>query len=261
MNVFLSVVSHNHSEMIESYGSFMDLCDEFNVIIKSNTPNDNFSFFFKKDKFTWINNDYNKGFGENNNKIFNYCKKKLGMQDDDYFIVINPDVVIDKRAIRELVSNMLCDDCHFATIDLYKDSSFVLRDPSVRKFPTFLDFIASYSGLQNNTIIDRSEITSPLFVDWSAGSFLAFKVEHFSKLGGFDKKYYMYCEDIDICMRSSNKCVPLNYYPNIKGIHYAKHASKKLFSKNFYWHVKSVIRYLIIRRKYANCTFNNAKVQ
>ena len=61
----------------------------------------------------------------------------------------------------------------------------------------------------------------------------------------------MYCEDIDICNRADivygEKLV---YIPSVKAVHLARHKNKKILSKHFFWHLKSIVRYLFVRRKY-----------
>lgn len=37
--------------------------------------------------------------------------------------------------------------------------------------------------------------------DWVNGACLFFRSEAFSELKGFDERYFMYCEDTDICLR------------------------------------------------------------
>jgi len=38
-------------------------------------------------------------------------------------------------------------------------------------------------------------------VDWYSAAFLMFPTELYAALGGFDERYHMYCEDVDLCLR------------------------------------------------------------
>ncbi|EOV0841036.1 glycosyltransferase family 2 protein, partial [Cronobacter sakazakii] len=101
----------------------------------------------------------------------------------------------------------------------------------------------------NKTIVDKNSITKNTFVDWASGSFLLFTSQLYERLEGFDTKYYMYCEDIDICLRANLIIgAKLTYIPSVRAIHLAAHANRKLFSKNFIWHFSSAMRYLNRRR-------------
>jgi GT2 family glycosyltransferase len=42
--------------------------------------------------------------------------------------------------------------------------------------------------------------------DWLAGMCLVVSSEAFRALGGFDERYFMYCEDADLCLRISANC-------------------------------------------------------
>ncbi|EJB8540140.1 glycosyltransferase family 2 protein [Vibrio parahaemolyticus] len=246
MSVYISVVSHNHSNLINELGCLRKLALEFKVVIKSNTPDDEFDGFFELDNLYWINNNfqYGLGFGKNNNLVYNYCCSKLDMNDDDLFIILNPDVLIDLKMIKRIASKMEKDDIDIAAINLYKDSSFSEFDNSIRNFPTLLQFAASFLGFRNRAIIDKGSVNGDCEVDWAAGSFLAFRSGLYKKLRGFDENYFMYCEDIDICYRSSLLGSPVTYFPQIKAVHLAKHANRNVLSKHFIWHVKSVLRFL-----------------
>lgn len=241
MKIYISVVSHGHEKIIKQLGCLSVLSQHFNVIVKSNKKGDDFS----ESNFIWINREYNLGFGHNNNVIFSYCKNTLGMTDEDYFIVLNPDVYIDVASLKTLIDEMTMHDKKLAAINLFKDISKAEFDNSIRNFPTLSNFALSFFFKKNTSILEKEFINSIAEVDWAAGSFLAFSAQHYTQLRGFDESYFMYCEDIDICYRSNKANVPVTYYPHIEAIHLAQHANRKLLSLHFYWHVSSVLRFLL----------------
>jgi len=169
------------------------------------------------------------------------------MLDNDYFVVLNPDVIITNQAIVDLVLQMTESNTALGAINLFKDEKCKISDNSIRNFPTLVQFIASFLGYGNTSKIDKNAINKPTRVDWAAGSFLCFKAELYRKLDGFNEAYFMYCEDIDICYRTYKLGFETIFFPNIKAIHLAEHANRKLFSKHLYWHVVSVIRFLVTK--------------
>ncbi|EDP57491.1 glycosyltransferase family 2 protein [Vibrio sp. AND4] len=247
MRVFLSVVSHGHSELIHQLDCLTNVINDFEVVVKSNKPDDNFSVLNESKNFHWIDEQYFLGFGNNNNIVFDYCRSKLGMREDDYFIVLNPDVVVSSAEIYLLIENMEKNRSKLSAINLYKDYDMTIYDDSIRKFPSFIQFAKSFLGLGNSAVLDKNMIRVHCFIDWAAGSFLAFKVSHYVALSGFDENYFMYCEDIDICYRSHLLDERVLYFPEIKAVHLAKHANRKILSKHFYWHVTSVVRFLLTK--------------
>ena len=54
MNIYISVVSHGHDELIKELGCLKLLSEKFNIIIKSNKPNDNFDELVTCKKIHWI---------------------------------------------------------------------------------------------------------------------------------------------------------------------------------------------------------------
>ncbi|MGJ0577776.1 galactosyltransferase-related protein [Xenorhabdus bovienii] len=247
--IYISVVSHNHEKIIKEINCLPNLSKDFTVVLKSNIE-EKIADYCSQHGIIHLTSTIPLGFGENNNSIFHYCKEKLGMDKKDYFIILNPDVDITSESIEKLILHMTHDNASFTTINLYRDYNFQAHDYSIRYFPKLSDFIFSFIGLKNKTKIEKEKITIPCSVDWAAGSFLAFRVDMFEKIGGFNPKYFMYCEDIDICLRLKNIDCSLIYYPNITAVHLAQHKNRNIFSKHFFWHVKSSMLYLIEKAKY-----------
>jgi hypothetical protein len=249
MNVFISVVSHGHAAIIKELDCLASLSTIFTVVIKCNKAGDAEALadYANSKNMYIINDDFGLGFGKNNNYVFEYCRTKLNMNNDDFFIVLNPDVKIEINAIHKLIKWMVDENNKLAAINLFKNSDMTIYDNSVRKFPGFIDFLSSFMFKKNNVLYNKNQILLPTDVDWAAGSFLAFKVSHYALLNGFSDRYFMYCEDIDICYRSHLYKIPVRYYPDVKAIHFAKHANRSIFSKHFLWHVTSIIKFLLFR--------------
>ena len=257
MTTYISVISHGHSCLINQLSCLSNLSSELQIVIKSNKPGDSFESLAHKANFHWLDSTYGLGFGHNNNTVFNYCRTKLGMKDNDYFIVLNPDVIVESDEVKLLIGYMKSSGCKLSTINLYRDYNRLISDNSIRKYPSLIQFVKSFLGLGNSAIIEKNGIKEPTYVDWAAGSFLAFEASHYDSLNGFDENYFMYCEDIDICYRSHLLGERVKYFPKIQAVHLAKHANKKIMSKHFYWHVRSVIRFLLTK---ASWTMNKSSM-
>jgi N-acetylglucosaminyl-diphospho-decaprenol L-rhamnosyltransferase len=253
--VFVSIVSHGHAKLIESLGCAEKLATLENVelIIKNNIANDRINLKGVK----WLDCSYGLGFGANNNFVFNSIKDKL--KSGDIFVVMNPDVNILETDFNNLINTFNERSDSIASINLYKDIQHSISDNSIRKFPKLKDFILSYIFSKNNTVIDKGKIENIEEVDWAAGSFLVFTASHYEKLDGFDEEYFMYCEDIDICYRSKYLySKPVIYYPHIKAYHAASHSNRNFLSKDFFWHISSVAKFLLKKLRYSKNSENNA---
>lgn len=246
--IYISVVSHGHYDIIKKLAVLAELAleNDINVCIKDNLNEEVLKSYCKKNNIKYIPSKYPKGFGENNNCVFNHLKEKIS--DDDYFVIYNPDLSLSASQLREAIKTMNSESASLGTVNLYKDNNYTIPDNSVRCFPGLIDFISSYAFKKNTSIVDKSTIDTLKYVDWAAGSLLIFKSKLYKNLKGFNLVYFMYCEDIDICWRARkiyNEKVL--YMPHIIGIHHAQHNNRKLFSRHFIWHLKSTIVYLSYR--------------
>ncbi|MCS5449771.1 glycosyltransferase family 2 protein [Enterobacter huaxiensis] len=253
MHVNISVVSHGHFELIQQLGCIDSLAkkDWIDICIVDNVGEKGFKSWCSERNIFYIGNEVRLGFGENNNLAYKkFIEEKTINLQKDYFLVLNPDVVIDLVQLQNLLDTVISNSIEFSCINLYKDKEHDTYDNSVRKYPTLCDFLSSFILSKNKTIIDKSTIIEHREVDWASGSFLLFDVALYSALNGFDENYFMYCEDIDICLRANymHNC-KLMYLPEIHALHLAAHENRKLFSKHFIWHVKSMFRYLTIRNR------------
>lgn len=249
MNIYISIVSHNNWNMIKNNHDLMRInqLDNVKVCIKDNTGETELMTYCRDNQIDYLSESKGLGFGANNNYIFNYVLASYSPKKDDVFLLLNPDVYLSFEQFLLLNSELGTCSQHAFTVDLFKDNDFTIRDPFIRKFPRAFDFFSSFVLKKNNTIIDREKpINKP--IDWCAGSFMGFNIETYLELKGFDEGYFMYCEDIDLCYRANELGINLKYYENIKAVHLAQHSNRKLMSKSFRWHLKSIFRYLFISR-------------
>lgn len=245
IRMFLSVVSHGHGEIIKSsFGGDIATPPQLVVVIKDNLGEIALKKFCEINNFHYLDFSKGKGFGENNNLVFDHCVTELGMSANDYFVCVNPDVKISANTIEELFARLHRDKPSLFTVRLYKDSNFSTVDPAIRRFPSLSDFLRSFFFKVNPTILDEDSFAKCSGVAWAAGSFLGFGVDLYKKLNGFDRKYFMYCEDIDICLRALSKGENIKVYWDLKAMHFAAHRNVNVFSKHFFWHLSSIFIYL-----------------
>lgn len=102
--IYISIVSHNHANVILQLGSVEKLSKKYNIIITDNTGEVLLENFCKSNGIWYLKNDEKKGFGENNNQNFQFAKNKLSMRDDEYFLVLNPDVYIEDKELEQAIS-------------------------------------------------------------------------------------------------------------------------------------------------------------
>lgn len=247
--IFLCIVNHNHDDMIINNKDLIEITKSFNVLIKSNTEaSDKLKRFSQDYNIQLLDESYGLGFGSNNNYVFNYLKETNQISDSDYFLVINPDVTITLNQLKKLQEQVVEIPSDIYTINLFQDNQWTISEPSIKKFPSLLGPI---KGLINknkrNDAYDKSKITQPTLIDWAAGSFLLFTKNAFERLNGFNDKYFMYFEDVDICRRAKIKKMHLMYLPSIKATHIGAFNNRNILSKHFRWYLVSYLKYHLFR--------------
>jgi N-acetylglucosaminyl-diphospho-decaprenol L-rhamnosyltransferase len=76
--------------------------------------------------------------------------------------------------------------------------------------------------------------------DWVNAAFLLFPTPVWNALGGFDERYFMYCEDVDLCLRLRLRGWSLAKAP-VRVAHVGQRASRRRMA-HLAWHVRSLLR-------------------
>lgn len=84
--------------------------------------------------------------------------------------------------------------------------------------------------------------TEEIPVDWVAGLFMAMRHETFARLGGFDARYRLYCEDTDLCLRArAQEGLRVALLPRARITHPARRQTLK-HPRHLIWHVQGLLR-------------------
>jgi N-acetylglucosaminyl-diphospho-decaprenol L-rhamnosyltransferase len=232
----ISVVSHNSGHHLAKL--FSDLSERFplhaELILTINTPEDE-SYLNNAVGLPLkiIRNPIPLGFGANHNQAFE-CSS------GDRFVVINPDVRIQSEPWHALNSAFESDTSACAPSVLSPTGAI---EDSVRRYPTLLRlFRRVVLDIRHPDYIAPDNL-SPVEVDWAAGMFLMFDAASFRAIDGFDTRYFMYLEDVDICRRLVATGKKILWVPGCHVVHDAQRASRNSWQHRW-WHARSMIRFL-----------------
>jgi hypothetical protein len=234
-DISISIVSHGHDlflpTLLMQIAEFSDSIKE--VIITHNiantyTPECSYYGF----EIQIVENPTPLGFAENHNQAFSLAK-------GEYFCVLNPDIILKKDPFKELLQ---CFDSEKVglvaplVVNLFNEI-----EDSARYFPTPLSLLKKAFGLGNG-MIDISKSDGVVYPDWVAGMFLLTPCTLFRQLGGFDPKFWLYYEDVDLCLRFWKHGYHVALCSQVVVIHVAQRESHRdfLFLK---WHASSAIRF------------------
>ncbi len=176
-----------------------------------------------------IVNRENVGFARANNQALRRVRGK-------FVVIINPDTVVQEDTFTTLLQFFdEHPDASAATCKIINpDGSFSvdcrhsIPTPSIafwkvtglsRLFPKSRIF-----GQYNLTYLDPDQIYT---VPGISGSFMMIRKEVLDKVGLFDERFFMYCEDIDLCHRINQEGFKIFYVPTTRIIHYKGESTRK----------------------------------
>lgn len=205
----------------------------YRIVLTFNIPEDEgFLERFTHMPINILRNQTPCGFGENHNRAFLYCT-------DPVFVIINPDIRGQPFTLRGLINALQAPNIGCAGPHIYSHSG-VTQD-SARHFPTLGSLIARKLGKR---VLDYDSLQGNQVVDWLAGMLVAFNSAAYRRVGGFDERYFMYVEDVDIAWRLREAGYLSVWVPGVHFVHEAQYGSRKK-GRHLYWHLRSMLRFLL----------------
>ena len=231
-SVTLSIVSHGHAALLA--GLLADIAAipaVAEVIVTVNVPE---ALVAAPGNLTgrvrWRRNVSPRGFGANHNAAFADCKTP-------YFCVLNPDIRLREDPFPALLACLAERGAALAAPrTLAPDGS---EEDSIRHFPTPAGLALKALGKSRGTY---AVAAAPFFPDWVGGMFMLFRAADFKRVGGFDERFFMYYEDVDICARLWRQGGRIVACPQASVIHAARRASHR-DGRHLRWHLASMARY------------------
>ena len=92
-----------------------------------------------------------------------------------------------------------------------------------------------------------TDVGGLIYPDWVAGMFMLLPVRTFEDLGGFDVRFHLYYEDVDLCARLGQASKRIICDLRVSVIHDARRDSHRKL-KYLNWHIASMRRYFVKQR-------------
>ncbi len=220
------IVNYNSTHYIERCLSLLLLKSENiekEIIIVSND-----GFLLSADsRIKILTSSQNSGFGSACNLG---AKEALGK----YLCFLNPDTEIVSDNFQEIISEFENNEkTGVIGIRLEKENGKI-QEWSAGKEMNLWDIIGNNLGLKRSKKIWESKEKVECF--WVSGACLFIRRELFEELEGFDEKFFLYFEDIDLCKRAINLNYKILYFPKFIIKHFGgkSSGSKKEQKKHYY---------------------------
>jgi len=234
-DITIIIVSYKSQKMIIQN---LEIIKKFPTIIINNSRSDKFNTLiddFKNIKL--ITPDLNLGYGRANNLGVNQSKTP-------YFLIVNPDILLNEKLINTLYSTFLNynDDIGVVGPALY-DSNMKRRTNGS------ISHVKKIRGIKLSSSINNIPEDN-MCCDFLVGCCLFMKRDFFIELGGFDKDFFMYFEDNDLCDRIIKNGKTVVEVPSAKVIHLENSSSKKNSFQNYKLSIiHKISEYIYLKKK------------
>ena len=177
----------------------------------------------------FIDNPAPRGFAANHNSAFADCATP-------WFAALNPDLRLREDPFGPLLAQARPDAGLLCPVVLEPDGR---EADAARELPTpgrLLLRVLERLGLRKDSPVGNA---SP--ADWFAGMFMLLRSDALRAVGGFDERYFMYCEDVDLCARLRLAGWALQQVRSASVVHDAQRASRRS-ARHLRWHLASLAR-------------------
>jgi GT2 family glycosyltransferase len=199
-----------------------------------------------------IRSEINLGFGQANNLGFQSAKGR-------YIVLLNSDAFLCQGSLERSVAHM--DATPSAGLGggrlVGRDGSW---QPSARMFPTVFGDLIVLSGLAarfpRSRFFGHADRTwaNPMEaaeVDWVPGAYSIIRTEALRAVGFFDPRFFLYFEEVDLCMRIKQKGHSIWYWPDVAVVHIGGESSRQIRSLEMsrtgaqlvLWRMRSMLLY------------------
>ena len=237
-----SIVTYNNKPELlnQAIESFLNTSLPVQLYISDNSETPKLKELIPKDsRIQYEHNGANLGFGKAHNIVIEKVKSL-----SQYHIILNPDIYYTNPNTLQTLDNCFKEDSTVGAIMpkvIYPngETQWVAKllpspiDLIARRFLPFLankQFDLSFTGYKTK-----------MNIPFISGCFMIVRTSVLEEIGGFDDRFFMYCEDIDLSRRIHKKYQTL-LLPEVEVIHH--HAQESYKSKKLLkTHIQSAIKY------------------
>ncbi|MFA4834328.1 MAG: glycosyltransferase family 2 protein [Patescibacteria group bacterium] len=212
MDFSIIITNYNTKGLIKGcLNSIFSSCGlgNFEIIVVDNNSGDGSAEMLNGDfnqRIKLIANKKNIGFGPANNRGAKIAK-------GEYLFFLNSDTVIKEDILTPLKEFFILNPTAGVISPRLILSDGTNQKYAYGRFPGLVGLLARNSGQESDK--NKSGFT----VDWVSGAALAIRKNVWEKIGGFDEKFFMYFEDIDLCKRTKDINYKVAVLPSETVIH------------------------------------------
>jgi len=202
--------------------------DSYEIIVIDNNSADGSVELLEKEfgsKIKLIKNSQNLGFARANNQ-------GARVAGGEHLLFLNSDTLLTADILTPAAKLFFADESIGIISPRLLSPSGTPQNGAYGKFPTLAGLIAQ-TNKREMPIADGAKI---LGIDWVSGCALMIRHDLFKKIGGWDEKFFLYFEDVDLCRRvwQENKKVIVDLRLSL--IHFGGRSLKKNNDRRRYYY-------------------------
>ena len=218
--VDIVVVSYNSREFLRGCVEPLARDPEFRVVVVDNASPDQSLEAVEDLDVVRVARDRNVGFAR-------ACNEGAALSSAPYVLFLNPDARIAPDDVRRLVAAAERDESVAIVGPRVVDFEGALVH-SQRRFLTvlsiwaqalFLHHVFPQEAWTDGIVRDDELYATPGSPDWVSGACLLARRSILERLAGFDERFFMYCEDQDLCRRARVTGFEVRYEPGAVAAH------------------------------------------
>jgi GT2 family glycosyltransferase len=222
------------------------------IFVDNHSHDESIEFLKQKEKegiIKLVRSGSNLGYGQANNLGKGHAR-------GEYLLFRNPDVFVSEGTLQTMLDYMKKHDdvAILGPRIVYHNGKI---QESCRRFMTFTDLVIKRTFLKHispfkrrlkHYIMKDFDHNRIQDVDLLVGACFMFRKDIFEKLDGFDKRYFLFMEDFDLCQKAHAENLRVVYFPHTTVTHFHKRLSegsifRLLFQKVFWYHLISSSKY------------------
>jgi N-acetylglucosaminyl-diphospho-decaprenol L-rhamnosyltransferase len=196
-------------------------------------------------KVTVIRNDANRGFAA-------ACNQAARAGSGDYLLFLNPDVRVDPDSLARAVAFMeeSVDD-RIGICGVRLEAEDGVPAPSAGRSPSlgiqFLEMTGLSKlapGVFKPQIMRPEELTRDMPVPHVCGAFYLIRRSLFDRLGGFDERFFVYCEEVDLAERAAEAGWASYYLNDVRACHVGEQSSDQVKDRRLFYLLRSRTQFI-----------------
>lgn len=146
------------------------------------------------------------------------CNAGVAAGDASYVLLLNPDARLEDGALNALRAVLDADPTAGLAAPLILEDDGTPA-PSLRRFPSLRTALGQALFLHrlvptwDELLHDPALYAQPHDAEWVSGACMLIRRDALARLGGMDERFFLYCEDTDICRRLWNAGLTVRFTP------------------------------------------------